>query len=132
MYVDDMVIFSNGSSKAIMEILAVIHKYESWSGQCINLSKSAIYYSQKIPSTRKSLLLRMTGFSEGSFPFKYLGVPIILGRLKQVHLEDTVFNIQKKISGWKMRFLSVGGRLILLRHVLSSMALHLFVVLQVP
>ncbi|XP_042939510.1 uncharacterized protein LOC122274547 [Carya illinoinensis] len=50
----------------------------------------------------------------------------------QVHLEDMMNKVRQKISGWKMRLLSSGGKLILLRHVISSMAIHLLAVLQVP
>ncbi|XP_041001624.1 uncharacterized protein LOC121247322 [Juglans microcarpa x Juglans regia] len=39
---------------------------------------------------RKQWLLRQMGFMEGIFPFKYLGVSIIRGQLKQAHLEDMV------------------------------------------
>lgn len=35
------------------------------------------------------------------------------------------------MAGWKVRLLSQGGRLILLKHVLSCMATHLLVVLSV-
>ncbi|XP_042974814.1 uncharacterized protein LOC122306449 [Carya illinoinensis] len=45
----------------------------------------------------KRAIKRMTGYSEGSFPFKYLGVPIISGRLKQVHLEETITKVPKSI-----------------------------------
>ena len=132
MYADDIVIFLNGSKNSIRELLRVFEKYENWSGHMINKDKTSMFFSRKISLARKRALKRMTGFSEGSFPFKYLGVPIVLGRLKQRHLEEMVNKVWKKISGWKMKILSSGGRLILLRHVLSSMALHLFAVLQVP
>lgn len=40
--------------------------------------------------------------------------------------------IRNKVAGWKMKLLSQGGCLVLLRHVLSSMATHLLSVLNVP
>ncbi|XP_042958232.1 uncharacterized protein LOC122293851 [Carya illinoinensis] len=71
-------------------------------------------------------------WTEGSFPFKYLGVPIVMGRLKVYDFGDLIGKFNKKVAGWKMKLISTGGRVILLRHVLSSMATHLMVVLQVP
>ncbi|KAG6658189.1 hypothetical protein CIPAW_04G143500 [Carya illinoinensis] len=126
---DDIVIFLNGSKNSIRELLRVVEKYETLLGQMINKDKTSMFFSQKITSACKRALKRMTRFSEGSFPFKYLGVPIVLGRLKHAHLEGMVNEVWKKISGWKMKILSSGGRLILLWHVLSTMALHLFTVL---
>ncbi|XP_040996793.1 uncharacterized protein LOC121242840 [Juglans microcarpa x Juglans regia] len=68
----------------------------------------------------------------GVFPFKYLGVPIVVSRLKVCDFGELLGKVSKKIAGWKMKLLSAGGRVILLHHVLSSMATHLLAVLQVP
>ena len=54
------------------------------------------------------------------------------GRLRTNDFGELLGKINKKIAGWKMKMLSAGGRTILLRHVLSSMATHLLAVLQVP
>lgn len=40
--------------------------------------------------------------------------------------------IRSKVVGWKNVLLSQGGQLILLRHVLSSMSMHLLAVLNIP
>lgn len=98
----------------------------------INKEKTAIFLSNKISIARKRNLKRLTGFSERKFPFKYLGVPIVTSKLKVADLEELLIKVQKKISGWKMRLLSGGGRVILSRHVLSSMAMHLLAVLHLP
>ena len=90
MYADDVVIFTNGSTRSIQELLFVLDTYEKWSGQRINKEKTTIFFSQKISLGRKRALMTMTGISEGCFPFKYLGVPIILGRLKHIHLPKMV------------------------------------------
>lgn len=47
-----------------------------------------------------------------------------------MYLEDLLLRIHKKIEGWKMRFLSLGARLILLKHILSSLPVHLLAVLR--
>ncbi|KAG6627421.1 hypothetical protein CIPAW_15G126500 [Carya illinoinensis] len=120
MYVDDMVIFTNGSTGSIQELLFVFDKHETWSGHRINKEKMAMFFSKKNPLGRKRALKCLTGHSEGFFPFKYLGVPIILGRFKQVHMEEMINKVLYKINGWNMKLLSLRGCLILLRHVLSS------------
>lgn len=69
-------------------------------------------------------------FVKGSFPVIYLGAPIVVGHLKVRDLEPLVTKLKRKVAGWKFKLLSQGGRLILLRHVLSSMATHLLAVLN--
>lgn len=40
--------------------------------------------------------------------------------------------IQKKLAGWKGRLLSFGGKIILIKHVLASMPIHILSVLNLP
>ncbi|KAF5474793.1 hypothetical protein F2P56_006657 [Juglans regia] len=132
MYADNIVIFANGGKRSMRVLMEVLNKYEEWTGQVLSKEKSAIFFSKKISVSRKHALLCSTGFTEGSFPFTYLGVPIVDGRLKACDFGDLLGKVNKKIAGWKMKILSAGGRTIMLRHVLSSIATHLLAVLDVP
>ncbi|KAF5468656.1 hypothetical protein F2P56_012795 [Juglans regia] len=132
LYADDMMIFANGSKKSVKEIKNTLSLYAQWSGQRVNERKSSIFFSKTISATRRHELLLLTGFSEGKFPVKYLGVPIISGRMKGIYVEELVQCIRRKIEGWKVKLLSSGARLILLKHVIVSMPVHLLAVLQVP
>lgn len=105
--------------------------YEGWSGQLINKKKSAIFFSKSSSFEQKNFIIRETGFKECQFPMLNLGVPIVQGMLSARHLESLTGKIQKKIAGWKMVLLSQGGRLVLLRHVFSSMAIYLLSVLRI-
>ncbi|KAG2674106.1 hypothetical protein I3760_13G120400 [Carya illinoinensis] len=66
------------------------------------------------------------------FPVTYLGVPLVEGRLTSRVLEPLIEKIQKKVAGWKLHLLSQGGRLTLIKHVLSCMTTHHLAVLNVP
>ncbi|KAJ0094336.1 hypothetical protein Patl1_15029 [Pistacia atlantica] len=80
----------------------------------------------------KRMLMRAAGFVEGKFPFTYLGVPMVSGRLTSRHLEPLVEQVRRRIAGWKSKLLSQGGRLTLMKHVLTCMSTHLLAVLNVP
>ncbi|TXG56159.1 hypothetical protein EZV62_017472 [Acer yangbiense] len=112
--------------------MRVLKNYESWTGQRVNQEKSAIFFSKHLCLRRKNEILYDMGFTEGKFPFIYLGVLIVDGKLKVGQFDPLIQKISKKIEGWKSRLLSQGGRLVLLRHVLSSMSLHLLSVLNTP
>ncbi|KAJ0095449.1 hypothetical protein Patl1_15066 [Pistacia atlantica] len=73
-----------------------------------------------------------SGFVEGKFSITYLGVPLVSGRLTSRHLEPLIEKIRRKIAGWKLKLLSQGGRLTLMKHVLACMSTHLLAVLNVP
>ncbi|KAK2648080.1 hypothetical protein Ddye_015569 [Dipteronia dyeriana] len=106
--------------------------YEKWSGQRISKAKSALIPSKYISLARKRGLLRITGSMEGKFPVTYLGAPLVSQKLISWIMKPLVEKIRKKIIGWKFKLLSHGRRLILLRHVLSSMPIHLMSLFNVP
>ncbi|MCI50369.1 putative RNA-directed DNA polymerase, partial [Trifolium medium] len=57
----------------------------------------------------------------GKIHFLYLGLPIG-GDLRRLSFwEPVLTRIKKRLSGWKSRFLSFGGRLVLLKSVLTSL-----------
>ncbi|XP_041006022.1 uncharacterized protein LOC121250855 [Juglans microcarpa x Juglans regia] len=93
--------------------------YKAWSGQIVSKEKSSMIFSNYISSSRRRELLGIMGFSWGSLPFKYLGVPIIVNRLAAAHFEDLVGKVREKFGGWSARLLSSGARLLLIPHVLS-------------
>ena len=60
----------------------------------------------------------------GNIPFVYLGLPIGGNPRRLSFWEPVVNRIKSRLSGWQSRFLSFGGRLILLKSVLT--ALHVY------
>ena len=55
-------------------------KFEAFSGMQVNKQKSAVFLAG-IEDSVKDTILGMTGFSLGSLPMKYLGVPLISSKL---------------------------------------------------
>jgi hypothetical protein len=62
----------------------------------------------------------------GKIPFLYLGLPIDGDPRHLGFWEPVVTRIQKRLSGWKSYFHSFGGRLILLKSVLTSLPVYVF------
>ncbi|KAF5475233.1 hypothetical protein F2P56_007063 [Juglans regia] len=132
LYADDVVIFANASKRSIRCLIGVLNDYERWSRQRVNKEKSTIFFSKKLSLGRKREILAENGFVEGHFPFTYLGVPIVDGKLKASHFGPLLEKMGKKVSGLKCRLLSQGDHLILLPHVFSTMPMHLLFALHVP
>ena len=69
----------------------------------------------------------------GKLLLKYLGLPLCIGlskKKKKSSLWDSVMEqIEKKLSLWKGRYLSVGGCVVLIKSVLSSTSIYLFFLL---
>ncbi|XP_041015027.1 uncharacterized protein LOC121257846 [Juglans microcarpa x Juglans regia] len=131
LYADDVLVFLNGTKRSMQRLMKTFALYEKWSKQQISIAKSALFIAPYVSSVRRRRLLRSTGFLEDHFPVTYLGAPLMDGRLKASYLDSLVTKLRAKVAGWKARLLSQGGRLVMLKHVLTSMASHILVVMDV-
>jgi hypothetical protein len=68
----------------------------------------------------------------GSFPFRYLGVPLHYEKLRREDIQPIVDRVLSRISGWKGRLLSYGARLILLKTCLASIPIYLMSIIKFP
>ncbi|WVZ76812.1 hypothetical protein U9M48_024743, partial [Paspalum notatum var. saurae] len=57
----------------------------------------------------------------GSFPFRYLGLPKHYRKLRNSDRRHIEERFEKRLIGWKGMLLSVGGRLVLINSVVSSL-----------
>lgn len=64
------------------------------------------------------------------FPIKYLGCPLITGRKKIFYFSGMVDKVIGRIRGWHTNILSTGGRVVLIRHVLLALPIHVLAVVN--
>ncbi|MCI43146.1 RNA-directed DNA polymerase (Reverse transcriptase), partial [Trifolium medium] len=60
----------------------------------------------------------------GKVHFLYLGLPIEGDSRRLVFWDQVLARLKNRLSGWKSRFLSFGGRMILLKSVLTSLSVY--------
>ncbi|KAL2527183.1 Uncharacterized protein Adt_12237 [Abeliophyllum distichum] len=131
-FADDMIIFANGQKQSIRRVLHCIEHYERASGQLVNRDKNGIILPRRAPTQQIHRLEHLTGFRHQQQPFTYLGVPLFKGPRKIFLYDDLVQKVRSKISGWASRLLSPGGRITLIRSVLSSLPLYLHQIMKPP
>jgi len=68
----------------------------------------------------------------GTLPFIYLGIPMHHRKLRNSDWKTVEERFQKKLSGWKGKMLSVGGRLVLINSVLSNLSMFMLSFFEVP
>lgn len=54
LYADDILIFANGGKSSIRNLMVILRRYETLSGQLINPSKSSIFFSSSISVDNKN------------------------------------------------------------------------------
>lgn len=75
-------------------------------------------YTSSMRQEEIQRLVNVTGFKVGSFPFKYLGVPISFKTISTKDCMTLVENNTARIRSWRSKKLAYQGRLVLVNPVL--------------
>ncbi|GKC22787.1 putative reverse transcriptase domain, reverse transcriptase zinc-binding domain protein [Tanacetum coccineum] len=116
-FADDLFLFAHGDANVIM---GALDEFKLVSGLTPSLPKSTAYFCNVLNHTKLSIL-HILPFEEGRLPVKYLGVPLISSRLIYRDCKELIERVQNRLKDWKNKFLSVAGRLQLIKSVIGSM-----------
>ena len=120
---DEIFLFAGGTKSSVQVVMDELKRFENFSGLQVNNQKSAIFLFG-VNDDVKNDLLNTTGFSSGSFPMKYLGIPVISTRLSHCDCQPLLDKILARIQSWTSRSLSYAGRLQLIASVLYSIQMY--------
>ncbi|CAI9115392.1 OLC1v1016291C1 [Oldenlandia corymbosa var. corymbosa] len=131
-FTGDLIIFTRGEARQLKELNKFLEAYEIASGQRISCNKSFFLVPESCSAFRVEAIKRVLTMTKGSFPFKCLGCNLFCGRSRASQFQFLLDSLDSKIASWKNKFLSSGGRLILLRHVLAAMPIHVLSAISPP
>ena len=80
MFADDLLIFARADAGSLQHIFDAFSKFSHASGLEENLDKSNLYIAG-ISGEQRDVLQQIVSVPLGSFPFKYLGVPLSTRKL---------------------------------------------------
>ncbi|GKU86994.1 hypothetical protein SLEP1_g1457 [Rubroshorea leprosula] len=119
-FADDSILFGKAVERNIWAAKSIMRIFELVSGLKINFVKSQLF-GLNVSDEWKSKMAHILHCKQGAFPYRYLGVPIG-SNIKSIALwKPLIKTFEKKLSQWKGRFLSFGGRITLLNAVLTSL-----------
>jgi hypothetical protein len=124
-FVDDVLLMTNATLQEWKEIKCIIQLFCSASGLKVNLDKSTVHFSgleeaDLIPF-KQLLPYKFTALDKG---FKYLGYFLKAGHQKIEDWKWLITKVEKRISHWSFRWLSLGGRFTLCKAVLESQPMY--------
>ncbi|XP_026437049.1 uncharacterized protein LOC113335131 [Papaver somniferum] len=120
-----------GNMKSLHNLLALLGKYQSASGQTICRQKSKIYYGGGSLS-RCGTITNLLGMEVTTFPDRYLGVQIMHGAVKYRHICNVIEKIKNQLSVWKGKLLSFQDKVVLINLVIANYAIHNMAVYKWP
>ncbi|GJZ53952.1 RNA-directed DNA polymerase, eukaryota [Tanacetum coccineum] len=130
-YADDAVFMGHWSEANIDTILRVLDCFYHASGLRINMLKSKLM-GISVSSDKVDQAAKKIGCAILQVPFSYLGskVGCLMSRIQS--WSEIVNNILTRLSKWKLKTLSIGGRLTLLKSVLGSLPIYHMSLFKVP
>ncbi|MCI30540.1 RNA-directed DNA polymerase (Reverse transcriptase), partial [Trifolium medium] len=115
----------------VCALRVVLVLFESMSGLKVNFNKSMLV-GVNIPDSWLHEVASALCCKVGKVPFLYLGLPIGGDPRRLSFWEPVLARLKNKLSGWKSRFLSFGGRMILLKSVLTSLPVYALSFFKAP
>ena len=104
--------------------------FEAVSSLKINLNKSKIIPIG--PVAKMEELASKLGCKVGSLPTSYLGLPLN-AKHKALGVWDSVEErFRKRLTSWKIQYISKGGRVTLIRSSLSSLPIYYISLFRMP
>jgi hypothetical protein len=113
----------DGSNMSILNLKLFLYYFEWMSGLKINFHKSEVYVFG-VSHQEKERLANMLNCKLGSWPMKYLGIPISDQRLGVAAFLGIKDKMRKKLDPWKGKCLSSGGKLILTNTCLTNLPMY--------
>jgi hypothetical protein len=130
-YADDTILFMEHDLEKARNLKLILAAFEQLSGLKINFHKSELFCFGEAQDAASSYA-ELFGCGQGQFPIRYLGIPIHYRRLTIAEWKAVEERLQKRLSSWKGKLLSLGGRLVLINSVLSNMVLYMISFFLLP
>ena len=131
-FADDNLLFCKANNQECQSLADILQLYEATSGQKINAKKSSVFFSNNTPKEKKNEMLNILGPMQDTQHNKYLGLPSIIGKSKIEIFVEVKERVEKKLSGWKEKVLSMGGREIFIKAVAQVIPTYNISYFQLP
>ena len=118
-FADDLIMLCHGSYHSALVLKSALDEFSLLSGLGANHAKSNTFISG-VPNAISQQLINLFGYTVGSLPIRYLGIPIISSKLNLRDCSPLVDKVSSRLSSWLNRCLSYAGRLQLIISVLTS------------
>ena len=128
-YADDTILFLDAQEENVEAAWWAMLAFEAISGIRMNYDKTELYLLHVADTQPLQYLFRC---HEGTFPIKYLGLPLHYKKLQVVDWSFLVNKVESKLQQWQGSLLSIGGRLTLTNSVLTAVPLYALSVYRIP
>ena len=110
LFADDSLILMKANQHNVENLKSTLDLYCVAWGQLVSVEKSSIFFSPNTKVEIREQLCTTLNIMTEALTDKYLGLPANVGVDKTDCFSFLIERIVKRISGWKQKLLSTGGR----------------------
>ncbi|KAL0415953.1 UNVERIFIED_CONTAM: hypothetical protein Slati_3427200 [Sesamum latifolium] len=110
----------HGKINSVQVLQEALVEFSSLSGLKANPAKSPILLSKYAVSVQQQIE-QLLGFTTGSLPIKYLGLPLISSRLTLAQCQPLLLKIDNRMAAWRSSRLSFAGRVQIIKSILGTL-----------
>lgn len=130
-FVDDTSFFCDNNISEVLGFRAILGCFELVSGLRINLGKSTLIgvaLDDSVVRERADIV----GCGVGNVPFSYLGLPVGGNTRFKKFWSPVVEKLERRLARWGKKYLSLDGRVTLLKSVLINLPTYFLFIFQIP
>jgi hypothetical protein len=131
-FADDVLLFAKATKAQALHIATTLTSFASLSGLKVNNVKSKVFFSSSTTRGKISAIVASTGIHRTLSLEKYLGFPMLHGRLQRKDFEFLEEKISRRLASWQHSLLNKAGRLTLVKSVLNSIPNYYMQVAWLP
>lgn len=130
-YADDTAIIANAGLETLTTLKIILRCFAQISGLTINYEKSSFvtFNLDRMEKWRARVVLM---FKQESLPVQYLGMLLTISRPNRKEFLPLIERLEKRMEGWKGKLISRGGRLQLVKSVLTAIPIYYMMCLKLP
>ena len=114
LFADDNLFFCKANRQECETILQILKDYERASGQHINFLKSSLQFGHKVPDAVRLEVQQILGITTIGGMGTYLGIPESLGGFRTHVFGFLNERANNKVNNWTIRFITKGGKEVLI------------------
>jgi hypothetical protein len=119
-FADDVLFFAKATKSQALNVAAKLNRFAEYSGLKVSNTKSKVFFSSNTRRGKIASIIATTGIHRTLSLEKYLGFPMIHGRLQRRDFEFLEESISKRLASWQQDLLNKAGRMTLVKSVLNA------------
>nr|KYP43520.1 Putative ribonuclease H protein At1g65750 family [Cajanus cajan] len=129
---DDCLLFTKAKSTQVRLVTQILNDFGHALGLQVNLQKTKFYTSRNIHCTKINKFRNIYIFSPTIDIDKYLGFPILIGKIKKADFKFIFDKLHSRLAGWKMSLISKAGRVVLASSIMNTIPNYIMHNLWLP